>query len=246
MPELECIVPRRITDRHVIRGFTTRLGGVSPAPFDSLNVGSRTGDDRANIIENRRIIYRCTGVDERNVALMSQVHGSSVRVARSGGVFEETDGLVTAETGIMLCIIVADCIPLLLYDPLTAVIGAIHCGWRSIVDGIAEKALDVMGDRFSTCPDTVIAAMGPSAGPCCYEVGDDVARLLHDGSVRHDNGRLFADLRAELCRRLVQAGVLPENIERFDDCTICNESRYFSHRRDGNNAGRMMGFIMLK
>ena len=106
--------------------------------------------------------------------------------------------------------IVADCIPLLLYDPLTAVIGAIHCGWRSLVEGIAEKAFDVMGDRFSTRPDTVIAAMGPSAGPCCYEVGEDVARLLHDGSVRHDNGRLFADLRAELRRRLVQAGVLAQ------------------------------------
>ena len=165
MANLDLIVPQLISQRRVTCGFTTRSGGVSPAPFDSLNVGLHTGDTRQNIIENRRIIYRFIGI---------------------------------------------------------------------------------MNDRFSSRTNTVIAVLGPSAGPCCYEVGNDVARLLHDSSIHRHHDRIFADLKAELILRLLLAGIPARNIERFDDCTICNESGYFSYRRDGNRAGRMMGFIMLR
>jgi len=239
------IIPRSIPPEKAICGFTTRNGGVSSAPFESLNCGFSTHDDRIHVLENHNIVYRYAGVRADDVALMGQVHGSVVRIANTGGIFEKTDGLVTGKNCLMLGIQVADCIPLLLYDPVHTVIGAIHCGWRPIVAGIAERSLKIMGEHFGTAPETVIATMGPSAGPCCYRIGGDVARQLNSGSIINRNGNMFADLRAELSHRLINTGLKKNNLEIFDDCTICNESLYYSYRRDGLHSGRMLGFIML-
>ena len=246
MNELTPKVPLLLSPDKVLCGFTTRNGGVSPAPFDSLNCGFNTADTHANVLENNIIVYRHAGTATENAARMGQVHGPEVRVVSSGGVYNHTDGLITVKPGVMLCVQVADCIPLLLHDPVHNAVGAIHCGWRPIVAGIAEKALEIMNERFGTDPETITASMGPSAGPCCYEVGDDVARVLHQGSLINRNGTVFADLRAELSRRLDDAGMQKKNLEIFDDCTICNESLYYSFRRAGKNSGRMIGYIMVK
>ncbi len=246
MNELTPKIPLLPSPDKVLCGFTTRNGGVSPAPFESLNCGFNTADTHANVLENTAIVYRHAGTSAENAACMGQVHGSEVRVVNSGGVYNHIDGLMTIQPGVLLCVQVADCIPLLLHDPVHNAVGAIHCGWRPIVAGIAEKALEIMKDRYGTDPETVTASMGPSAGPCCYEVGDDVARVLHPSSLINRNRTVFADLKAELSRRLISAGLKKNNLEIFDDCTICNESLYYSFRRDGKNAGRMLGFIMVR
>lgn len=246
MNEFAPKIPLLLSPDKVLCGFTTRHGGVSPAPFESLNCGFTTADTHDNVLENNRIVYRHAGAAAENAARMGQVHGPEVKVVHSGGMYNHTDGLITDKPGVMLCVQVADCIPLLLHDPVQNVVGAIHCGWRPIVAGIAEKALAIMKEHFGTDPETVAASMGPAAGPCCYEVGDDVAGELHPGSLINRNGTVFADLKAELSRRLVDAGVGKNNLEVFADCTICNESLYYSFRRDGINSGRMLGFIMVK
>ena len=132
-----------------------------------------------------------------------------------------------------------------LFDPVQMAAGAIHCGWRSLVNGIAEKALNLMAQYFGSDPGNILAAAGPSAGPCCYEIGGDVAERLQSASFTRRNGMLYADLRAELNHRLIDSGIKSRNIEISDNCTICNKSLYFSHRRDGDRSGRMMGYIVI-
>ena len=246
MSNLNLIQSRYIPSCKAVCGFTTRYGGVSLSPFDSMNLGLYTTDNRSHVLENRKRLFHSTGSSEKNAALMGQVHGTRVRVVSSGGLYEKTDGLITNSPGVFLGVLVADCIPLLVYDPENEVIGALHCGWRSIVGGIAENALNIMAVKFSTNSKNVKAVTGPSAGPCCYEIKSDVACRLGEESVRHRDGKMYADLQTELGDRLVRAGIRKTNIERFDDCTVCNKMLYYSHRRDGNLSGRMMGFIMLK
>jgi YfiH family protein len=240
------ILPHIIPQKQVICGFTTRDGGVSPPPFNFLNLGFKTLDDPRNIGKNHRILYQHLNVDKSHVALMEQIHGDTVSVIESGGKIPLSDGLITSKVNLMLGVLVADCIPLLLFDPSQHVIGAIHCGWRSISACIAEKALGMLTEEFGSYPGNVVAILGPSAGSCCYKVGEDVAELFHDSSVIKRDGILYADLKAELSVHLLKAGVRDSNIEIISDCTICNEHLFFSHRRNNKYSGRMMGYIMMK
>ncbi|MFC1551384.1 peptidoglycan editing factor PgeF [Candidatus Latescibacterota bacterium] len=246
MMDIQPRTPAIIPETHAVCGFTTRNGGVSSAPFNSLNLGFYTADNAANVAENHSLLHTFLHIDSAGTALMEQVHGSNVSAVSAGGRYPSTDSLITSNTNIMLGVLVADCIPLLLYDPKRKIIGAIHCGWRPIVDGIAGQALRMFTDEFGSDPSDVAAVMGPSAGPCCYEIGGEVAERLRPSSVISRDGALYADLRAELGDHLSSAGISRPNIEIFPDCTICCGKLYFSHRRDGINSGRMMGYIMMK
>ena len=239
-------VPDIFPSESLICGFTTRLGGISSPPFDSLNLGYATPDEQSAVCENHNILYRYLGVDASNAAFMEQVHGGFVCEVDSGGISPGADGIITSKPGILLGVKCADCIPLLLFDPVRMAAGAIHCGWRPIVAGIAVKALNLMAENHGSNPGDIIAVLGPSAGPCCYEVGTDVAGRLNHGSVINRNGKLYADLRAELKHRLLDYGLNARNIEIIPHCTICNKSLYFSYRRDGSLSGRTMGYIVMK
>ncbi len=196
-------------------------------------------------MRNRRALFAETGVPESSVALMGQVHGVSIAFADAGGLYPGVDGLISTIPGILLGVLVADCVPLLLYDPANHAAGAIHCGWRSLTGGIVERALASMRETIGTASERVLAALGPAAGACCYETGPEVAAKLKPASVVRRGGAWYADLKAELAARLRESGVQACNIEINPDCTICN-TRYFSHRRQKGTAGRMMGFIVLK
>lgn len=239
-------IPNIISEKNVVCGFTTRNGGVSHSPFNSLNLGFNTADKPANVKKNHSLIHSFLHIDSTRTALMEQVHGGNITIVSEGGLFPLADGLITSKPDIMLGVLVADCIPLLLFDIKRNVIGAIHCGWRPIVYGIAEKALNIFVEEFGSDLSEVVAAMGPSAGPCCYEIGGEVAGKLKSSSIIKRDGKLYADLRAELSGNLLKAGISRGNIEIFPCCTICNEKLYFSHRRDSINSGRMMGYIMMK
>lgn len=246
MNNINPIIPSLFPQSQVISGFSTRHGGVSAPPFNTLNFGYDTEDDRSNVRDNHTIFCRFLGVDMADVALMEQEHGSRVRLIDSGGVYPRTDGMITSTPGIMLSVRIADCIPLLLFDPVKKVIGTVHCGWRSLLGGIAEKALEMMELHRSVITENVLAALGPSAGQCCYEIGQDLAERLRPESVTTRDERLFGNLRWELIYRLRNAGVKKHQIEIISDCTICAESLYFSYRRDGVMSGRMMGYILLR
>jgi len=245
MNNINPIIPSLFPQSQVISGFSTRHGGVSAPPFNTLNFGYDTEDDRSNVRDNHAIFYRFLNVDRADVALMEQEHGNRVRMIDSGGVYPGIDGMITSTPGIMLSVRVADCIPLLLFDPVKKIIGTVHCGWRSLLGGIAEKTLKMMKLYRSVAAENVLAVLGPSAGQCCYEIGQDLAERLKPEFVETRNNHLFGNLKGELICRLLNAGVKKHQIESISDCTICTESLYFSYRRDGVMSGRMMGYILL-
>lgn len=211
--------------------FTTRVGGVSEGPFDSLNLGLLTEDDPANVTENRRLACAEMGLDLDRLAMNRQVHGSTVRRAeRSRG--DDGDGLWTEERGQPLLALAADCLPIVLAraagPPALAVL---HAGRIGLLQGIIEAGTAALGGGRD-----LVAVTGPSIGVCCYEVGEDVSAPYRArfGAGVLANGHL--DLRAVADRLLREAGV--ERIDHVEHCTACRQDLFFSHRRDGARTGR--------
>jgi polyphenol oxidase len=207
--------------------FSTREGGVSEGPYTSLNLGLLTKDEPANVEENRRRLCAEVGADPQLLALNRQVHGTMVRRAVAGDRREHADGLWTDEPGVPLLAMTADCVPVAIArtngdKPALAIL---HVGWRGLADGVIASGVAALGGR-------VTAAIGPAIGPCCYEVGSEVAALFDDGLV---TGRKL-DLWAASERALEAAGV--EDVERTDVCTSCHPELFFSHRRDAGTTGR--------
>jgi polyphenol oxidase len=203
--------------------FTTRRGGVSDGPFQSLNVGLWTDDDAANVHENRGRVARISG---GRIAQARQVHGTDVIAANPDAV-AEADGQVTAEPGVAAMALVADCLPIALVAPEG--VGMLHAGWRGLAGGVVANgvaALRALG------AERIAAAIGPGAGPCCYEVGDEVRAAFGT------SGRTV-DLKAIARERLTDAGV--ETIHDCGLCTMHDPERFFSHRRDGGVTGRQAG-----
>jgi len=213
-----------------VAAFSTRVGGVSAAPFDTLNLGRLTGDDPEHVTENRARLCAEVGADEDRLAFGRQVHGGRVRRAHGRG--EPGDGVWTDEPGRPLLVFTADCVPVALAraNGGRPAIAALHAGWRGLLAGIvAAGAAAVGGGRLT-------AAIGPGIGPCCYEVGAEVSGPFRarfgPGVVR--NGKL--DLWTATERALRAAGA--EQISRIDACTACSPELFFSHRRDGERTGR--------
>jgi YfiH family protein len=225
--------------------FTTRLGGVSEPPFDSLNLGVLTDDDRGAVIENRGRLAAALGVAPGRVAIGRQVHGAELRAhatpqspspfAEPTSEIPELDGHVipaAAEPAPAALVFVADCLPVALAGPWGAAI--LHCGWRGLAAGILARGVEAVG--------ATDAAIGPGVGACCYEVGDEVLDAFADlGGPGVASGRML-DL-AEVARRLLsRAGV--ERVEVAGLCTSCEEDLFFSHRRDRGRTGRQAGLVV--
>ncbi len=222
--------------------FTTRQGGVSEGPYESLNLGILTDDDPGRVTENRHRAAVHAGASPERMAMGWQVHGTDLRewtappadraYAEPGGKdLPQLDGHLTHEEGLGLLVLVADCFPVALSDGEQAAM--LHCGWRPLAGGILEKALA----RFDGVP---AAAVGPGIGGCCYEVGDEVLAAFADveGAA---SGRML-DLRRVIGAKLAAAGVT--DVQHVDRCTSCEPELYFSHRRDGGVTGRQAGIIV--
>ncbi|MGZ4333656.1 MAG: polyphenol oxidase family protein [Gaiellaceae bacterium] len=212
--------------------FTTRVGGVSEGPYASLNLGRKSGDDVAHVDENRRIACDAIGADLQTLALNFQVHSDRVLRAAPGMRGEHADGLWTDEPGLPILAMSADCLPIALarVDTRAPAVAVLHVGWRGLLAGIVAAGTHELGSG------SLAAAIGPGIGPCCYEVGEEVAAPFRerfgDDVVRE--GRL--DLWTSAERALRAAGV--ERVERFDRCTACEPETFFSHRRDAGHTGR--------
>jgi hypothetical protein len=210
--------------------FSTRVGGVSEGPFESLNLGRRTGDEVERVDENRRRL--CAEVDASDDALTLgfQTHSTVVNRAQAGSRGVPGDGLWTDEPGIPMLALGADCVLLAMArtngaEPALAVL---HAGWRGLIDGAVETAAQAMGDGFA-------AVVGPAIGPCCYEVGEEVAAPFRErfGDAIVRDGRLDLWTAAEQAAR--EAGA--SEVERVDLCTRCRDDLFFSERRTGRPRG---------
>ncbi len=241
---IELLTPSIFHGLPVRAVFSTRRGGVSQKPYDSLNFGFESGDDELMVAENHSLLYEEMGVDREHSVFMNQVHGASVQCVDQGGVAKATDGVLTASAGLMLGVRTADCIPLLMSDEQGEIVAAVHCGWKPLVAGIAEHAVEMLARKASCEPSHILAAIGPAAGPCCYEIGREVAEKLHPKAVVERDGSLYGNLAVELRLRLAAAGLRDESIENMALCTICDPERFYSYRRDGAVSGRMLSCIM--
>jgi YfiH family protein len=243
--------------RRFVHGFTTRAGGVSAPPFDTLNLGGKWGDDPAAVGENRRRLESAVGGP---ILVARQVHGTAVARVRAGDSPSEiarleADGLCTDVAGLRVGVFVADCVPALIADPRTGACAAVHAGWRGTVAGILPATVQVLSIEFGARPSDLRVALGPAIGPCCFEVGPEVvaafealvpdarARGIVLPSPRGLPGKAQVDLKR--CNRLLleRAGVAPEAIEAGPECTCCAPERFFSFRRDGGATGQLMGAI---
>ncbi|HEU5054934.1 MAG TPA: peptidoglycan editing factor PgeF [Kofleriaceae bacterium] len=241
-----------IPDDLFVHGFPERTGGVSLGLRASLNLGFRWGDERPHVEENRRRVAAAAGYDPAALVSMRHVHGTNVfRVGDPEPDSEEFDGLVCDRAGAVLGAFAADCTPILFADPQSRVIGAAHAGWRGTVAGVAQNVVARMVE-LGADPRAIRVALGPSIGPCCFEVGPEVvaeftARLpglpgmVVDGPVKQ-----HIDLRRVQRALLEEAGVRPEHIDDAPPCTKCNPDRFFSYRRDGKEGGIHMGFIGVR
>jgi len=240
--------------KHPIPGFTaavsTRIGGVSAGTL-GLNTSFRVGDDEGKVRRNRELFFTAAGIDRTRVATAGQVHGAVVAKVSGPGHFERSDALVTSVPGLYLAVSIADCLPIILVDPTRRACGVVHSGWKGSVGKIAQRALEAMAEHFGTTPADVHAYIGPCAGGCCYEVGEDVASLfpedvLLEGSGPRKTGSGSArggvrlDLGAFNRAVLLRAGVPEAQIGVSTHCTIHEAELFHSHRRDAAASGRMM------
>jgi polyphenol oxidase len=229
-------------------GFTTRHGGVSQAPWESLNLGAATGDDLGAVDGNWGRLRQETGL---TFARVRQVHGCRV-VRREDPVAQadqadEADAVITSRPGLAACVLTADCAPVLIGDPRTGAVAAVHAGWRGTLARAAARAVEALVRDFGVQPENLLAAIGPAIGPCCYEVSPDLAKRFVDEigpsvSMVHPRAPRV-DLWSANEVVLREAGVSPERIEIIDRCTACDAESFFSHRRDGPRTGRQVGFI---
>ena len=211
--------------------FSTRLGGVSEGSFDSLNLGLMTHDEPANVQENRRRLCEAAGADPARLAMNRQVHAATVNRAEAGERGREGDGLWTDEPGIPMIKVTADCLPIALarLNGEKPALALLHAGRLGLLHGIVDAGVAAVGGKLA-------AAIGPGIGPCCYEVGEDIADAYRvrfgEEALRGRNLDLWTVAESVLRA----AGV--ESVERLDLCTACDPMRFFSHRRDGPVTGR--------
>jgi len=225
-------------------GMSTRRGRRSETGFE-MNLSYRVGDDPASVERNRELFFSQCGISGAALAVPLQIHSSVVRTAEIPGDYPDCDALVTGTSGLALTVMVADCVPVFLFDPLHHAIGLVHAGWRGTVNLIVKRAVEKMQEEFGTQTEHVLASIGPSAGPCCYEVGEDVAVKFGKKIVPYLLPKYFIDLKKENALQLQQSGVVPGNIEISAHCTICEPHLFHSYRRDGKRAGRMMAALSV-
>ncbi len=226
-------------------GFTTRLGGVSRDRFASLNLGGSVGDEPWAVEANWERLRLGTRL---RFARVSQVHGAEVAVASEAqGPLHRADAVVSARRGLAACVSVADCVPILVADPGSGAVAAVHAGWRGTLARVAERAVRALVEGQGARPEDLLAAVGPSIGPCCYEVSTDLAERFRAelgagaGNPRRTGARVDLWLANEVVLRA--AGIRRRNLEVLGRCTSCDPDLFFSHRRDGGRTGRQVGFI---
>ncbi len=238
--------------------FTTRLGGVSKAPMDSMNLAVRLDDTEASVSRNFEILGCALGFDPKNLVLTRQTHTDIVRVVTEADrqgclhrVYPECDGLVTNTPGLALVVFTADCTPILLHDPVTEAVGAVHAGWRGTAKAIAAKAVEAMVANFGSDPANIRAAIGPNIGPCCFETDADVPQAMGEAFsdaaeawIHPVGNKYYVNLKELNALALRRAGV--EKIEISPLCTACRTDLFWSHRRMGQQRGSQGAVIVCK
>jgi polyphenol oxidase len=257
----------------LVHGFSTRAGGVSSLDGNKvLNLSFMDWDTRENVLKNRKLLQSAVGASDLNLVALKQIHSDVIHTFSSSPTEpRKGDASATNQPGLLLAVQTADCVPILLVDPKKRAVAAIHAGWRGTLARIAQKAVGRLQMEFGSKPDDLLAALGPSIGPCCYEVGAELVTKFTvqfaDGDDYFDEARsgeepnplqwlnmappghqpppknVHLDLRKANRSQLVAAGLQPKNIFISDLCTACRTDLLFSYRREGPQSGRLLSII---
>lgn len=234
-------------------GFLSRVGGISEPPFSSLNFDTRDGDDIKNVEHNKTIAGRLFGFDASRVLTINQSHGNDALIIDkpvkdiSGLSKTSADAIITNQYGIAIGILTADCVPILLADPVKKLVSVVHAGWRGTAKRIVQKTIETMVKHFGSGKKEIVAAIGPSIGQCCYKVDEVVAKEFGDnGFINKEDDCWKLDLKKANLGQMVNSGILEKNISVEDFCTSCRNDLFFSYRADGKITGRQLNFVMLK
>jgi polyphenol oxidase len=238
----------------VTHAFLTRWGGVSAGVFSDLNVSVRQGDLEAHVEQNFEIVSAQFHLQQ--FFLMHQIHSDRILVLNgeektADNITPQADAVIIKTEGLAIGIKTADCVPILIVDPVKRIIGAVHAGWRGTALQIAFKTIEGFVSAFSSNPADLIAAIGPCIGACCYEVD----RVVYEAMSQEDRDigfrakgeeKWMLDLAAMNRKQLIRAGLDPNRVSSINLCTVCRADLFFSHRRDGGVTGRQLNFISLK
>jgi YfiH family protein len=243
---------------------STRLGGHSSPPYDSLNLSFNVGDDPEKVLKNRKLLAGTLGVSLTNLTTAKQIHNGHVKIVsealRGKGSIDYkeaingTDAMVTNVPNICLMILLADCVPILFYDPSKGVIGVAHAGWKGTLRCVAQNTLKVLREHFGCSPQDIVVGVGPSIGPCCYQVSQGViSEVEHvfgtkQGCIGNESadGKGYLDLWTVNRKQLLQAGIPEKNIEMAKICTCDHPDMFYSYRHEQGKTGRFGAGIVIR
>lgn len=222
--------------------FSTRLGGVSRPPFDSLNLGIMTEDAKDHVDENRKRFFEAVGIDNQNIVIQKQVHETRSEYAREPAFLDCTDAAFTDQPGVFLTVSAADCVPVLFADPQKRIVGVIHAGWRGTLQNIVYQTIEKVKKQFRIDGSGIVAVIGPSISVKHYEVSNEVADQFDPAFVmQNGSSKPHLDLWKANQAQLRKAGVASIFISAY--CTMERQDLFFSHRGSGGKSGRMLGAI---
>jgi YfiH family protein len=229
----------------VIAAQSTRNGGVSQAPFLSLNLGLSVNDDEQNVWKNRELFFGKLGIDIKDVSRCYQVHGAEVLIVTQPVTNDKYDAQITNIPGVFLAVSIADCTPVLIHDTKNNAVAAIHAGWRGTAAKIVENALQLMNKNYGTNGKDCKAFIGACISLQNFEVGDEVAKNFDAAFKKFDaqKQKWLVDLKKANEQQLLHFGLTKENVEISDLCTVENNNTFFSHRKEKGVTGRMMAVI---
>jgi len=240
--------PKIFDPSKVIAAQSTRLGGISSKPFDSMNLGLSVNDEEQNVWKNRELFFGELGIELSQVSRCHQVHGYNVLIVKEPVTNEKYDAQITNQPNVYLAVSIADCTPILIHDEKNNAVAAIHAGWRGTAGKIVKNALLLMKENYGTEGKDCKAFIGACISYANFEVGDEVAVHFDDSQKRFDSEKQkwFVNLKKANQQQLLDFGLLEENIEISDFCTIENNNTFFSHRKEKGVTGRMMAVIGLR
>ena len=248
----------------ITHGFSTRLGGVSQGEIGSMNLSFGREPGRENVEENHRRMAAAIGYAPENMVFSRQTHTTNIMnvTEKDRGLgftrdrdYNDIDGLITNVPGVVLVTFYADCVPLLLVDPVHRAIGSAHSGWRGTVNNMGKAVVEAMTKAFGTKPEDVVAAIGPSICQDCYEVSGDVIgafQKAYDPGLwpslfyEKENGKYQLNLQQACFENFLSSGLLPEHISLPDLCTCCNPELLYSHRASGGKRGNLAAFLTIR
>ncbi|WP_221394095.1 peptidoglycan editing factor PgeF [Dyadobacter sp. NIV53] len=231
--------------KYLVAAESTRHGGVSTHPYLSLNLGGATNDAPENVEENNLRFFSALNIPLAQVAKSHQVHSSEILNVQNPGRYEGYDALITNKPNIQLAVTIADCTPVLIYDPVSHAVAAIHAGWKGTMLNIVLKTVQTMQKEFGSDPKAFVAYVGTCIDECSFEVGEEVAINFDSEYKRWDaeKGKFFIDLKLANKNQLLHAGLNAENIEISACSTVLNNNDYFSYRLEKGLTGRMLATI---